>query len=215
MQQYDFGFNKQFNIPNFNKTDSTKRRKKHIKKQKVERHTYRIDKKEEIREYRKEYRKSHKKEIKEYRIANKKRDNETRKKRLKRDPIYHLMVICSHSVYMQLKSKGFSKNGKSSKYLFPFTGNELKIHIEKQFSLPENLDKNGKVWMTWENQGVYNTDTWGDNDSFTWKWNLDHIIPHSKLSYSSLDDEKFRLCWALSNLRPYSAKQNILDGNRR
>jgi hypothetical protein len=28
-------------------------------------------------------------------------------------------------------------------------------------------------------------------------------------------DEEFKKCWALSNLRPLSAKQNILDGNRR
>jgi hypothetical protein len=27
-----------------------------------------------------------------------------------------------------------------------------------------------------------------------------------------MDDENFKKCWALENLRPYSAKQNIIDG---
>lgn len=29
-----------------------------------------------------------------------------------------------------------------------------------------------------------------------------------------MEDEEFKKCWALSNLRPYSAKQNIIDGAR-
>lgn len=29
-----------------------------------------------------------------------------------------------------------------------------------------------------------------------------------------MEDENFKKCWALSNLRPLSAKQNVLDGNR-
>ena len=124
------------------------------------------------------------------------------------------MNYCSVIVNKMLKSQGFSKNGKSSKSFFPFTKNELKIHIEKQFSLLENL-YNGEIWMTWENHGIYNPKTWNDNNPSTWTWHLDHIIPQSKLCYSSMEDGNFRLCWALSNLRPYSAKQNILDGNRR
>ncbi len=69
--------------------------------------------------------------------------------------------------------------------------------------------------MNWENQGIYNINTWDDNDSSTWTWQLDHIIPQSKLPYTSMEDENFQKCWALENLRPYSAKQNIKDGNRR
>ena len=69
--------------------------------------------------------------------------------------------------------------------------------------------------MTWENHGVYNLNTWDDNDQSTWKWNIDHIIPQSKLPYTSMEDDNFKKCWALENLRPYSAKQNIIDGNKR
>lgn len=36
--------------------------------------------------------------------------------------------------------------------------------------------------------------------------------PHSLFNYSSSQDEDFRKCWALSNLRPLSSKQNHADG---
>lgn len=29
-----------------------------------------------------------------------------------------------------------------------------------------------------------------------------------------MEDDNFKRCWALENLRPYSAKQNIIDGAR-
>jgi len=67
--------------------------------------------------------------------------------------------------------------------------------------------------MNWENRGTYNPNTWKDDDLSTWTWNIDHIIPHSLFNYTSLEDEDFKKCWSLDNLRPYSAKQNILDGS--
>lgn len=161
------------------------------------------------------YRQNHKNKIKEYKIKNKKRDNERNKNRLKNDHVYYLMHQCSHSVCLMLSKNNSSKNGKSSRRYFPFTKEELKLHIEKQFSNIENLDNNGKVWMNWNNRGMYVSESWDDNDSATWKWQLDHIIPHSKLPYSSMEEENFKKCWTLSNLRPYSAKQNLIDGNRR
>jgi hypothetical protein len=69
--------------------------------------------------------------------------------------------------------------------------------------------------MNWDNQGVYNAKTWNDEDQSTWKWQIDHIIPQSDLPYYSMEDENFKKCWALENLRPLSAKQNVLDGTRR
>ena len=36
--------------------------------------------------------------------------------------------------------------------------------------------------------------------------------PVCDLPYQSMADENFRKCWALDNLRPLSAKQNIMDG---
>ncbi len=82
---------------------------------------------------------------------------------------------------------------------------ELINHIENQF----------EIGMSWENGGRYDSKTWNDKDSLTWTWQIDHIIPHSEFYYTTMDCEAFRKCWALENLRPYSAKLNILDGTSR
>ena len=124
--------------------------------------------------------------------------------RLKMDIIYRLKHIVSGAVRSSLKRIGTSKVGLISKFL-PYNFSELKEHLEKQF----------EFWMTWENYGKYRVDIWNDSDPSTWTWNIDHIIPHSKFKYTSMKDQEFRDCWALSNIRPYSAKQNVIDGNRR
>lgn len=86
----------------------------------------------------------------------------------------------------------------------PYSIYELKNHLESQF----------EYWMNWNNYGVYRLDIWKDNDPSTWTWHIDHIIPHSTFKYTSMEDEEFKQCWSLKNLRPYSSKQNIIDGNR-
>ncbi|MGI0058151.1 MAG: hypothetical protein ACREBJ_00145 [Nitrosotalea sp.] len=84
----------------------------------------------------------------------------------------------------------------------PYSFDELKGHLERQF----------EPWMNWNNRGKYDVKTWNDNDSSTWVWQLDHIIPHSTFPYTSMQEQTFKNCWALTNLRPLSAKQNQLDG---
>lgn len=81
----------------------------------------------------------------------------------------------------------------------------LKNHLEKQF----------ESWMTWKNWGKYDIKTWNNNDNSTWTWQIDHIIPCSDLPYSSIEDENFKKCWSLENLRPYSAKLNVIEGSNR
>ncbi len=80
---------------------------------------------------------------------------------------------------------------------------ELKAYLESQF----------ESWMTWANHGRYDSKTWNDNDISTWTWQIDHIIPQSALPYDSMSHTNFVKCWELSNLRPLSAKANILKGN--
>jgi hypothetical protein len=69
--------------------------------------------------------------------------------------------------------------------------------------------------MNWNNYGKYDSNSWDDDDSSTWTWQLDHIIPHSTFKYSSMEDEDFKKCWSLDNLRPLSSKQNLIDGINR
>lgn len=140
-----------------------------------------------------------------YRITHKVERNQNQKKRYETDPVFKLRINLSTSILGSLKKNGSSKNGSSIMNFLPYTIEELKVHLEKQF----------EPWMNWENRGQYNITTWNDNDSTTWVWQIDHIIPHSKLPYTSMEDENFKKCWSLENLRPLSAKQNNIDGNRR
>ena len=141
-----------------------------------------------------------------YRQLNKKsiarRDNAYKKNLRKTNPFYRLRKDLSRSIQRSLKSRGSSKNGRSIMHHLPYSFHELKSHIESQF----------EAWMSWDNQGIYKLDKWDDNDPTTWTWNIDHIIPQSDLPYTSMSDDNFQKCWALSNLRPLSSKQNVSEG---
>jgi hypothetical protein len=170
---------------------------------------YRTNNKEALDTNRKEYYKNNKEDIlaygKEYRKNNKEKiiahNNEYKKKKRKSDPIFKLRELISRAVNISLN--GYKNNISILTYL-PYTIAELKNHLESRF----------EQWMNWNNHGIYNSEIWNDSDSLTWAWQLDHIIPQSALPYLSMEDENFKICWALENLRPYSAKQNIIDNNR-
>jgi hypothetical protein len=142
---------------------------------------------------------------KKYRQENKDYYNNYCKIRRRNDPLYRLRQDMSRSIRTKLKRNKSRKNGKSCIKYLSYTTQELKVHLEVQF----------EHWMTWDNQGKYDPIIWDDNDMSTWTWQIDHIIPHSTFNYTSMEDQAFRDCWALSNLRPLSAKQNLLDGVRR
>lgn len=164
----------------------------------IQKKQYREDNKEKKAISDKQYRENNKEKIKKYK-------KEYQKNRRKNDPIFKLRQNISKNINRALKQSGSSKIGKSCLKYLPYTINELKIHLQNQF----------KDWMNWDNWKIYNLKTWDDNNEATWTWNLDHIIPQSDLPYSKMTDENFKKTWALSNLRPYSAKQNILDGSTR
>ena len=201
--------------------------KKHIK---VRMQNYYLDNKEDINHRNKrwklnnkelnkqtqtEYNRAHKKEAKEWRMNNKEHTREFlrtwRRNKRKTDLGFKLAELVSRSINKYLNSFGAKKNASRTKYL-PYTDKQLADHIEQLFSHPDNLTPERKVWMTKDNHGVYDPNTWDDSDPATWKWQLDHIIPHSTFEYKSVEDENFKKCWALENLRPYSAKLNILEG---
>jgi hypothetical protein len=116
------------------------------------------------------------------------------------DSIFRMKESISSNIRSCIK-----KNRQSFFRFLQYSIDELKKHLEKQF----------ESWMSWNNYGIYCVDKWKDDDQSTWTWQIDHIVPHSKFMYTSMEDDNFKKCWALENLRPYSAKQNIIDGNRR
>jgi hypothetical protein len=56
-----------------------------------------------------------------------------------------------------------------------------------------------------------NWDNWGSGKG---KWNIDHRKPDSLFNYKSIEDEEFQECWALSNLQPLDAMENIKKSNK-
>lgn len=82
------------------------------------------------------------------------------------------------------------KGGKSWQSLVPYSLADLMTHLERQF-LPG---------MGWANRK---------------DWDLDHIVPLSSFTFTSPDDPEFRAAWALTNLRPLWAKDNIRKSAKR
>ena len=82
------------------------------------------------------------------------------------------------------------KEGKSMFEFLPYTMDELRDHIEAQFSQE----------MSWDNYGSY--------------WHLDHIVPHSRLPYKEMSEVNFLRCWSLENLQPLPARENLRKSNK-
>ena len=70
-----------------------------------------------------------------------------------------------------------------------YSVDELKQHIESKF-----LDG-----MSWDNYG---------------EWHIDHVIPIAAFNYSSIEDFDFKRCWALKNLQPLWANDNLRKSAR-
>lgn len=118
---------------------------------------------------------------------------------------FRIKVIASASISQSLRTKNLSKNNSSVLKYLPFSIQDLREHLEKHF----------EPWMNWQNYGIYRANAWNDDDTSTWTWHIDHVIPQSLLSYTSMEDDNFKKCWALANLRPLAAKRNVLEGNKR
>tara|TARA_Y100000593_G_scaffold57876_1_gene107603 strand:- start:1256 stop:1930 length:675 start_codon:yes stop_codon:yes gene_type:complete len=160
-------------------------RTKQYNKERSKQYYSRPEVKERKRAYNKEY----------YRRPEvRKRNNQRRRERYNSDPAFRLKSNISHYVNEALRVRGKTKGGSTFDHL-PYTPQDLKEHIEKQFD----------EHMTWENHGSY--------------WHVDHIRPHASFNYDSLTHPDFQKCWALENLRPLEATKNrrknsIYEGTR-
>lgn len=102
-------------------------------------------------------------------------------KRRKQNPSY---VICQRISVVIRRSIKTGKNNRSWRDFVDYSIDELKDHLERQFT----------KGMSWENIG---------------KWHIDHIVPLSSFSFKSPTDPEFKRAWALSNLRPLWAAENL------
>ena len=138
-----------------------------------------------------EQKEKRKKYLKNYKIKNKDKINKKYKEKLISNINFKLRKNISRHIYGILKKNNLNKSHTSILNFLGYSIEDLKNHLEKQF------DKN----MNWSNYGIY--------------WHIDHIIPQSCLIYEKMEDENFKKCWSLNNLRPLDAKTNMLDGATR
>lgn len=126
-----------------------------------------------------------KEQIRKYRAANREKVNEKAKvykaKRYKTVPKIRLNVIMSTSIYHSLKG---AKADRHWEDLVGYTLKKLIRHLEKQFV----------GGMSWENHG---------------EWHIDHKIPISIFNFTKPEHGDFKRCWALKNLQPLWAADNL------
>ena len=104
-------------------------------------------------------------------------------KRDRRQADPSLRIVESVRARMWAALKGNSDGGLFSR--LDYTRGELISHLERQF-----FDG-----MSWENYGA---------------WHVDHIRPCA--SFDMADPQQFAACWALTNLQPLWAADNIAKG---
>jgi len=102
------------------------------------------------------------------------------------DPQYKLNDNFSGAIYKALRD---DKNGYHWENLVPYNLEDLKEHLENQF----------EDGMTWDNYG---------------DWHIDHIIPKSHFDFTDPEDEEFQECWALENLQPLWAEENLKKSDK-
>ena len=100
-------------------------------------------------------------------------------KRHNRKPKYRLCGNIKTGIYKSFKT---GKPG-SWEWCVGYSLAKLREHLQKQF----------EPGMSWSNYG---------------QWQIDHIKTVASFDFSKYDDEDFKRCWSLSNLRPLWARDN-------
>ena len=85
----------------------------------------------------------------------------------------------------------WNKKGYHWEKLVGYTLKQLKQNLERKFT----------DGMTWKNYGQFG-------------WHIDHIIPISAFNFEKSEDDDFKRCWDLKNLRPLWAFGNHSKGGR-
>lgn len=120
------------------------------------------------------------------RVALRAREAARLKERERTDPAFHLRRLMSRRMWMALRH---AKDGWSWEALVGYTRYDLMAHLERQFT----------KGMTWDKFAAGEI-------------HIDHILPVASFNCASPDDPDFKVCWALSNLRPMWATENMSKG---
>lgn len=114
------------------------------------------------------------------------------KKRYREDPVFNLTAKLRSAIRSRAvqKVKDVERRTGAARHL-EFTAEELRDHLERQFT----------KGMTWERL-------------LAGEIHIDHILPVASFNIQAAGDPEFRACWALSNLRPMWATDNMRKNDR-
>lgn len=166
---------------NQNKEEYLKKYKEYNETHKDQRKQYKQEHKESIRQYNREYNKRYKEKYKIWVKEHPEKIKQYRQTKQNRDSFKLRVVSC---VATALQCNNNKTANLDSVGLVVYNLEQLKQHLESQFT-PE---------MNWDNYGSY--------------WELDHIIPQNLFNFNSSQDSDFQICWSLANLRPLTVKEN-------
>jgi hypothetical protein len=110
-------------------------------------------------------------------------------KKRQQNPHWKISANTSGAIRKALMIVGETKRKRHWEDIVGYTKEDLKLHLEKQF----------KEGMSWDNYG---------------KWQIDHIKPISSFKITDVNCEELKKCWALENLQPLWAIDNMRKGNR-
>lgn len=158
--------------------------------QKVYSEKYRKENKLAIQKKNKKYRENNKEVIKKRKRIyvrlpeTKLLNNKRAKSRRDNELIYRLNGDIGSQIRKSLQG---NKAGRHWENLVGYTLEQLKKHLEKQF----------KDGMSWDNRS---------------EWHIDHIVPKSVFNFTKPEHRDFKRCWALKNLQPIWATDNLAKG---
>ena len=113
--------------------------------------------------------------------------------RYREDVSFKLRLLLNNRIRLSLKQSREHKKNKVktnkeyyNKYfsVLDYSPEDLVEHIERQWIEGWDWNNYGEVWV------------------------VDHIYPHSKLPYDSIEHPNYKKAWALRNLRPLSKEDN-------
>jgi len=108
------------------------------------------------------------------------------KKRCEQDELFKLGILLRVGISGSLSKVGIKKNQRRWESLLGYSVEELKVHLESQFT-PE---------MNWGNHGSY--------------WHIDHCVP---VSWFESEKALLQSGWALGNLQPLERSANLRKHN--
>jgi len=117
--------------------------------------------------------------------------NEYHKKRRKEDPCFKMDQYFRSQFRTALDDDKAEHTKEIVERTLGYTIKEFVVHIENQF----------EEGMNWNNHSLTG-------------WHIDHKMPVSLLPYDSTDHPNFKKCWALENLQPLWAQDNLSKGNK-